>query len=178
MSAYDPHAWLEFGVAAAGAAAVLAGLVFVAVSINLEKVLEVHDVRGRAGDTILMFLGVLLVTLFLLVPGQSNEALGLELAVSGVLLAVALLLIIWQALKQPTRQPLSWRITRVVTALASSVPMVAAGVSLIAEQGGGLYWLVAGVILAFSAGVGNAWVLLVEVVRDERYRPVAERESP
>jgi hypothetical protein len=178
MSAYDPHAWLEFGVAAAGAAAVLAGLVFVAVSINLEKVLEVHDVRGRAGDTILMFLGVLLVTLFLLVPGQSNDALGVELAVSGALLAVALLLIIWQALKQRTRQPLSWRITRVVSALASSVPMVAAGISLIAEQGGGLYWLVAGVVLAFCSGVGNAWVLLVEVVRDERYRPVAERERP
>ena len=42
MSAYDPHAWTEFAVAAAGAAAVLAGLVFVAVSINLDKVLEVR----------------------------------------------------------------------------------------------------------------------------------------
>lgn len=178
MSAYDPHAWLEFGVAAAGAAAVLAGLVFVAVSINLEKVLEVHGLPGRAGESILMFVGILIATLFLLVPGQSTDALGVELAVSGLLLALVMLVIIWQGLKLPTRQPLSWRITRIVTALASSVPMLAAGISLLAEQGGGLYWLVAAVILAFCAGVGNAWVLLVEVVRDERYRPVTGREFP
>jgi energy-converting hydrogenase Eha subunit A len=178
LSAYDPHAWLEFGVAAAGAAAVLAGLVFVAVSINLEKVLEVHGLPGRAGESILMFVGILIATLFLLVPGQSTDALGVELAVSGLLLALVMLVIIWQGLKLPTRQPLSWRITRIVTALASSVPMLAAGISLLAEQGGGLYWLVAAVILAFCAGVGNAWVLLVEVVRDERYRPVTGREFP
>jgi hypothetical protein len=152
--------------------------VFVAVSINLEKVLEVHGLPGRAGESILMFLGVLISTLFLLVPGQSNDALGVELAVSGLLLAVVMLLIIWQGLKLPTRQPLSWRITRIVTALASSVPMLAAGISLLADQGGGLYWLLAAVILAFCAGVGNAWVLLVEVVRDERYRPVADGERP
>jgi hypothetical protein len=150
----------------------------VAVSINLEKVLEVHGLPGRAGESILMFVGVLIATLFLLVPGQSSDALGAELAVSGLLLALVMLLIIWQGLKLPTRQPLSWRITRIMTALASSVPMLAAGVSLLAEQGGGLYWLVAAVILAFCAGVGNAWVLLVEVVRDERYRPVTGREFP
>jgi hypothetical protein len=42
----DPNAWTEFAVAAAGASAVLAGLVFVAVSINLEKVLEVLERRS------------------------------------------------------------------------------------------------------------------------------------
>jgi hypothetical protein len=178
MSAYDVHAWAEFGVAVAGAAAVLAGLVFVAVSINLEKVLEVHGLPGRAGESIVMFLGILIASLFLLAPGQSNAALGVELAGTGAVLGVVLLLITWQGLRLPTRQPLSWRITRIVAVLAASVPMVAAGVSLIAERGGGLYWLVAAVALAFIAGVGNAWVLLVEVVRDERYRPVAEREGP
>jgi hypothetical protein len=176
VSAYDIHAWVEFGVAVAGAAAVLAGLVFVAVSINLEKVLEVHGLPGRAGESIIMFLGVLITSVFLLAPGQSRQALGVELVVTGVMLAVVLLLIVWFGLKLPTLQPLSWRITRIVAALASSVPVIAAGVSLLAEAGGGLYWLLAAVILAFSAGVGNAWVLLVEVVRDERYRPVAHRE--
>jgi hypothetical protein len=49
VSAYDIHAWVEFGVAVAGAAAVLTGLVFVAVSINLERVLAVPGVPDRAG---------------------------------------------------------------------------------------------------------------------------------
>jgi hypothetical protein len=88
-------AWLEFGVAAAGAAAVLAGLVFVAVSINLEKVLEVRGLPGRAGETIVMFMGALIASLLLLVPGQSRTALGVELAATGIVLAVVLILISW-----------------------------------------------------------------------------------
>jgi hypothetical protein len=173
MSAYHAEEWVEFGVALAGAAAVLAGLVFVSVSINLEKVLEIHGLPGRAGESIVMFAGVLILSIFLLMPGQSRVALGVELLVGGALLLTLLVLIAVPGLNRPTRQPLSWRITRIVLALAASLPVIVAGLSLLAERGGGLYWLAAAFMLSFAAGIGNAWVLLVEVVRDERYRPVA-----
>lgn len=172
MSGYDPHEWVEFGVAVAGAAAVLAGLVFVSVSINLEKVLEIHGLPGRAGESIVMFAGVLILSICLLMPGQSRTALGVELVVGGALLMTLLVLIALPGLNRPTRQPFSWRITRIVLALAASVPVILAGVSLLAEAGGGLYWLAAAFMLALAAGIANAWVLLVEVVRDERYLPV------
>jgi hypothetical protein len=178
MSAYDAHAWAELGVAAAGAAAVLAGLVFVAVSINLERVLEVRGLPGRAGESIVMFVGAMLASLLLLVPGQSHKALGLELAVTGAVLATGLMLVVWPGLKHQAHHPLSWRITRIAAALAASVPVAIAGLSVLAEWGGGLYWLFAAVALALLAGIGNAWVLLVEVVRDERYRPIAVAERP
>jgi hypothetical protein len=178
MSGYDAHEWIEFGVAIAGAAAVLTGLVFVSVSINLDKVLEVHGLPGRAGESIVMFAGVLLLSFCLLVPGQSRTAVGIELVVGGVLLAGLLVLIAVPGLNRPTKQPLSWRITRILLALAASLPVVVAGVSVLAESGGGLYWLAAGFAVAFAAGIGNAWVLLVEVVRDERYRPVAGDDRP
>jgi hypothetical protein len=170
LSSYNPHEWVEFGVALAGAAAVLIGLVFVSVSINLEKVLEVHGLPGRAGESIVMFVGVLLLSFTLLMPGQSRVAVGVELLIGGGLLAALLVLIALPGLNQPTTQPLSWRITRIVAALLASVPEAVAGVSLLAQRGGGLYWLAAGFALAFAAGIGNAWVLLVEIVRDERYR--------
>jgi hypothetical protein len=80
-------------------------------------------------------------------------------------------------LNRPTRQPLSWRITRIVVSLAASVPVIVAGLSLLAEWGGGLYWLAAAFALALAAGIANAWVLLVEVVRDERYRAVRDDRS-
>jgi hypothetical protein len=178
MSGYEPHEWVEFGVALAGAAAVLTGLVFVSVSINLEKVLEIHGLPGRAGESIVMFAGVLILSFSLLMPGQSRTAVGVELVVGGAILAVLLLLIALPGLNRPTRQPLSWKITRIVAALAASLPVIVAGVSLLAEWGGGLYWLAAAFALAFSAGIANAWVLLVEVVRDERYLPVAGDERP
>ena len=37
--------------------------------------------------------------------------------------------------------------------------------SLFAEAGGGLYWVAAGIVLATTGGVANAWVLLVEILR-------------
>lgn len=178
MSAYDIHAWVEFGVAVAGAAAVLTGLVFVSVSINLERVLEVPGLADRAGEGVLMFLGVLVYTLFLLVPGQSLDALGVELIVSGLIFAAVLVLVASLGFRTPTRQPLSWRITRLAAALCSSLPVVVAGVSLLVESGGGLYWLFAGILLSFLGGVGNSWVLLIEVVRDERYRPIEAGDRP
>jgi hypothetical protein len=64
-----------------------------------------------------------------------------------------------------------------VAALGSSVPAVVAGVTLMAEAGGGIYWLFAAIVLAFLAGIGNAWVLLVEIVRDERYRPIPDTDG-
>jgi hypothetical protein len=177
MTAYDAHEWVEFGVALAGAAAVLAGLVFVAVSINLEKVLEVRGLPGRAGESIVMFGGVLILSFSLLMPGQSRVAVGVELLVGGGLLAALLLLIALPGLNRPTTQPLSWRITRIVVVLAVSVPVIVAGVSMLVKWGGGLYWLAAAFALALAAGIANAWVLLVEVVRDERYRAVRDDGS-
>jgi hypothetical protein len=46
-----------------------------------------------------------------------------------------------------------------------TVPVVLGAVSLFAEAGGGLYWVVAGIVLATTGGVANAWVLLVEILR-------------
>jgi modulator of FtsH protease len=39
------------------------------------------------------------------------------------------------------------------------------GATLIAMQGGGLYWLVPAILIAFSAALIDAWVLLIEIVR-------------
>jgi hypothetical protein len=174
MSAYHAEEWVEFGVALAGAAAVLAGLIFVSVSINLEKVLQVHGLPGRAGESVVIFAGVLLLSFPLLMPGQSRIAVGVELLVGGVLLATLLMLIALPGLNQPTRQPISWRVVRIAAGWAISLPVIVAGISVLAERGGGLYWLAAAFAIAFAAGVANAWVLLVEVVGDERYLPVDE----
>jgi hypothetical protein len=171
MSAHDPRGWAEFAVAVAGAAAVLTGLIFVAVSINLERILAVRGLPGRAGESVGMFLGVLVLSLFILVPGQSERALGWEITVAGVIYLVGLLAILAPGVTARTRQPASWKVTRVVAAVAASLPAVICGVSLLTGDGGGLYWLVPCFLVSFVVGIGNAWVLLVEVVRDERYRP-------
>jgi hypothetical protein len=170
VNAYAAEPWAEFAVATLGAAAVLAGLVFLAVSINLERILAVAGLPGRAGESLVMFVGVLVLAMFLLVP-QSEEALAVELLVAGAGFLAVMVVIAVAGARIPTRQPLTWRVTRVASAVVAAMPAVVAGVSLLAEAGGGLYWLAACFVISFVVGIANAWVLLVEVVRDERYQP-------
>jgi len=165
MFAYDPSEWTDLFVATAGASAALAGLVFVAVSINLERILAFRGLPERALETLLFLVSVLLVSVVALIPGQDHVALGLEL----LLLALAIDAVV---LRQPTIQVAegevmqrSWRVARWTLRAVAIVPFLIGAVSILAESGGGLYWLVAGIVLAIAASVANAWVLLVEILR-------------
>src|SRR5213076_234726 len=86
MSGYDVGQWSDFGVALAATAAALTGLLFVAVSINLGRVLQFPQLPVLAGAALVQLSSALFAALFLLVP-QSPSALGFELAVEGVVLA-------------------------------------------------------------------------------------------
>jgi modulator of FtsH protease len=68
--------WTDFLVAGAGAAGALAGLVFVALSINLKSILALPGVAGRAGETILILGSSLLGSLMVLVPDLRPSHLG------------------------------------------------------------------------------------------------------
>ena len=86
QTAYAADRWTDFGVGVAGAAAALAGLVFVAVSINLSEILKYRNLPGRAALTLTLFITPLFAGILLLVPGQARTALGLELLAAGVVI--------------------------------------------------------------------------------------------
>src|SRR3954454_8791195 len=78
--AFDIKAWSNYGVAVVGAAAVLVGLLFVAVSVNSAWFASSEAHRGRAGQALVLFVVPLRTGILLLIPGQSTTALGLEIA--------------------------------------------------------------------------------------------------
>src|SRR6185369_9320932 len=90
MSGYEPELWSDFGVAVAGATAALAGLLFVAVSINLTRILEFRQLPDLAASALVHLGTALFAAVFLLVP-QSTAALGAELAVEGLVVGLVLI---------------------------------------------------------------------------------------
>ncbi|MDQ4001452.1 MAG: hypothetical protein M3283_10730, partial [Actinomycetota bacterium] len=78
--------WHDFFLAAAGAAAVLAGLVFVGLSINLDTIMATptYGLPGRALEALVLLMAVLIVTCLLLVPAQGMVLAGVEVLVVGV----------------------------------------------------------------------------------------------
>ena len=163
--AYTAEHWTDFGVATAGAAAALAGLLFVAISINLERILQFPSLPHRAMQTLILFALPLIVSLLLIVPGQPRAALGGELL--GIGLAAGSVMLVTDV-----RTPMAEQENKVTRLLFRMLPpivtgscLVLAGATLLAEGGGGLYWLVPAVLAAVIFGLVNAWVLLIEIQR-------------
>ncbi len=165
MFAYDPSEWSDLFVATAGASAALAGLVFVAVSINLDRILGEAGLPDRALETLLLLVAVLLVSIVGLIPGQSSGALGAELLFVSLTIATVIARLPTIGLATSFVPPRSWLWTRWGLRLVGTVPFVIGGASVLLDAGGGLYWVVAGIVFAIVGAIANAWVLLVEILR-------------
>jgi hypothetical protein len=163
VTAYDPSQWTDLFVASAGASAALTGLVFVAVSINIDRLLRLAGVPDRALVTLLLLLGVLVVSLVGLVPELSRTALGLLLLGQALPWTVAVAALGYRSVAEVDRR--DWLAGRVVPLALGTLPFVVGALSVLAGSGGGLYWTFAGVLGATLAAVLTAWVLLVEILR-------------
>jgi hypothetical protein len=165
MSGYSTAPWSDFAVAAVGAAAALTGLLFVAVSLNIDRILAAATLIGRTAGTLVLFVIPLVVGIVVLVPDQPATALGAELVVTGAVTGGALLWINRPANRGPAEPRASYIVLRFGTSVVIPVCLAAAGVSVIAGSGGGLYWVAPAVVAAFLGGLMTVWVLLVEIRR-------------
>ncbi|MES1199722.1 MAG: hypothetical protein ABUS48_07060 [Pseudomonadota bacterium] len=155
--------WHDFFVAEAGAAAALAGLVFVAVSINLARILEFPHLPMRAAETLAALLSVLVISTFGLIPDQSVSSLGCEIAASGLFFLAIQTTTLVRSHKSISKH-VNWR-QHALFNLAPPLPFVIAGALMVMGYSAGPYWIVAGVLLSFLTGIVGAWVLLIEILR-------------
>ena len=162
--------WHDFFLAQAAAAGVLTGLVFVGVSINLEKIVSDPDsgLPGRAAEALVLLVAVLIMSTLLLVPGQGKMLVGAEVLALGLIAwlwvgAIHLLRIKdWATMGPDLRRTF---VMRVALGQIASLTLVAAGIAVLISGLGGLYWLVAGTNLAILVALFDAWVLLIEINR-------------
>jgi hypothetical protein len=163
--AYDTEPWSDFAVGMAGAAAALAGLLFVAVSINIQTILASRGTPGRAAQALISLALPVFISLVLLVPAQSDGAVAIELLVISAVVGPALGWLARPGARAPQQPRTSWLSTTAVPSIVIAVAPAIAAVGLLTHSLGGLYWLPAAVALALLSGLVNAWVLMIEILR-------------
>lgn len=175
MDAYALAEWSGFATAEVGAAAALTGLLFVAVSINLERILAFPKLPARAAETLVVLLLALMSSSVVLLP-QNIRLLGAEVGALGLGVGAATLTVQVRHGPDGPNDPWSWYASRVGATLVPTLCYLLGGISCVIRWGGGLYWLAPATLLAFLGAVYNAWVLLVEIIR-QNPQPPAQSEA-
>ena len=162
---YDPEQWHDFATSFAGAAGALLGLAFVAISFNLNSILQDKTLPGRAIETLAFFAYPLAGSLLIQLPGLSRMALGTcEAILAGGIVGLVAAIDVprWQ---QERDNPLSWRLGHIAPAVVIALLAIVGAAATVAASFGGLYWLAAAMAVATASGLINSWVLLVEIKR-------------
>jgi modulator of FtsH protease len=178
MDAYRLADWSGFATAEVGAAAALTGLLFVAVSINLERILTFPKLPARAAETVVVLLLALITSSLALLP-QNVRLLGAELAALALVVGAITLTVQLRHGPDNPDDPWHWFASRVGATLLPALGYLIAGITCLARYGGGLYWLAPATLLAFVGAVYNAWILLVEIIRQQPdTEPSPQSETP
>jgi hypothetical protein len=158
-------AWANFFVAQCGASAALLGLLFVSVSLSLARILAFPALPGRALTAMLLLLAVLLVSSFMLIPGQPIAANGIEvlcvgLPACGVSAAFGI-----HGVRNATPEYRREFILSLLFLGIATLPYLVAGILFVLANAAAPYWLAAAIILSFLKSFLDAWVLLIEINR-------------
>jgi modulator of FtsH protease len=150
----------------AGAAAALAGLLFVSISVNQERILELGRMADRGLEALTLLFLVIVVMSLILVPGQPLRLLGGEIAAAGG--AVMAVIVALQnaylrdldPIYRPRSTQIAWfnRLAVALTALG--------GIAIVwRNDTTGFYFLPLSILLCFLGVGANAWILLIEIKR-------------
>jgi hypothetical protein len=161
--AYDPAAWHDLYLMVGGAAAVLTGLIFVAVSLHLRPILSDRWLRGRAESSLLALMVVVILSGALLIPGQDRRVLGVEVVVVAFISPIQSV----RGVAHLVRSDRLRQSAELGIGLLGALLAALAGLSLIVRWGGGLWLLLPGGAIALTSSVWNAWRLLADVAAEQ-----------
>jgi hypothetical protein len=157
--------WEAFFSAQLAAAATLAGLLFVGVSLNLAKILGNPSLPGRALSGFYLLLANLIVASLMLVPEQPPTAIGLEILLIGLALWGMISRLDVVAIRRSTADYRRYFVRHFFMFQVAVIPYLVSGVLVLAGVHGGLYWLAAAMVISLFVASTEAWVLLVEINR-------------
>jgi modulator of FtsH protease len=165
LDGYSLGDWGLAFTATASAAAALTGLLFVALSINLKQIIANPGLVDRAVEVLIVLSAALILSTLLLMPGQPNGAAAIEI----ISIAVAVSAVTGRIQLRTDRKALGISglafASRVIGAHTGPILLVLGAISLLAQSGGGLYWVVPALLAMIAVSIIGAWIMLVEILR-------------
>jgi len=156
--------WSEFLVAGAGATAALAGLIIVAMSVNVDLIITIPGMTSRAAAAIALLVIGTIALLAGLIP-QSLVAYGLEVLVLGTAAAVFAADSMVKVLRARGGATLGEAIAKTAVGIIPAGAFLVGGAVLVAGNPEGAIGVAVGTLTAIAVSVVNAWVVLVEIKR-------------
>jgi modulator of FtsH protease len=157
--------WQPFFAAQLGAAATLAGLLFVGLSLNLARILNLPALPTRALMALILLMVVLVVSSLMLIPGQTTKAIAVEILAVGVVGWVSVTAMDLHVLRCGKPHNRAGYIANLVMLQLAALPYIIGATLLLGGTSSGLYLVSIGVIVSFVKALLDAWVLLVEINR-------------
>jgi hypothetical protein len=152
--------WHDFFLTVGGGAAALAGLVFVAISINLGAVVSDPTHRNRAVGTLTGFTAAFMICAFAVMADQSKAMVGVEWLVIAVVGAYVYVNGYVQAVRTGG-SPEGLSLLRVVGGTICYIAQIIGSILLIAGHDIGLHVAAAAMVMFFALTVSGAWLLVV-----------------
>ena len=159
------EAWHDLFVATAGAAAALAGLIFVGISINLQKILSFSKLPERALMPLILLLIIIILSIIFLIPQQPLKRLGIEILIMAILIWMITLKIDYSIYKGTDAKYKKESFFNCIFDQLSVIPYTLNAIFFICNNKNGVFFSVAAIILSFIKVIADAWVLTIEINR-------------
>jgi modulator of FtsH protease len=156
---YDAAAWRDYFVMVGGGSAALTGLVFVAMTLHLDDIVNNPVHRHRARTILAGLTAVFLRCGLVLMAGQSHQAVAIDLI--AVLIVVEVIL--YRSIRDALRSADTGVVLRTLGSFACLITEQIGALALFFGAIWGLYVVGVGMLGSFVFMVTGAWLLLVGV---------------
>jgi hypothetical protein len=164
-----PDQWNNFFIMIGSGAAALVGLIFVAMSINIEIILQNTTHKNRAINMLTGFTAVFMACSFALIGTHSLRAIGLEWFALW-LIATVIFIRGYVVAIRAGMSSIGLTTARLAGGTMCYFAEVIAAILLILGYSAGLYIAAIAIIVLFAFLISGAWLLIVGIHEDQAKR--------
>jgi hypothetical protein len=158
--------WSNFFVMVGGGAAALAGLIFVAMSVNPERVIRNTTHKNRAINMLTGFVAVFMACSLALMGGQTPAALGVEWLCLWVV-ATAIFVRGYVTAIRSGMSSIGLTTPRLAGGTLCYLAEVVAAIFLVLGHGEGFAIAAVAMVVLFAFLISGAWLLIIGIYEDQ-----------